>query len=170
MAANKYVALVAGKLQEIFGTVTSAGVGNANQIVALDSTGHLDPTVLPVGLGLDTLSVISSENLAAGDLVNVYNNAAVLNVRKADATADKEANGYVIAASTSPAANTVYFGGLDAFQTGFTPGDRLFLSATTPGKATATAASVSGNYSQQVGFAVGATAFQFDPQERVLIA
>lgn len=169
MAANKYIALVAGKFQEVFGLVTSAGVGDANKIVALDSTGHLDLTVLPVGVGPDTQSIVTSENLAAGDLVNVYNNAGVLNARKADATADKEANGFVIASSTTPAANTVYFNGLDAFQTGFTPGDRLFLSATTPGKASATPATGTGQYSQQVGFAVGATSFQFDPQERVLV-
>lgn len=169
MAANKYVALVSGKLQEVFGLVTSAGVADANKIVALDSTGHLDVTVLPTGVGPDTLSVITSENLAAGDLVNVYNNAGALNARKADATADKEANGFVIVGSTSPAANTVYFTGLDAFQSGFTPGDRLFLSAVTPGKASATPPSAAGQYSQQVGFAVSASTLQFDPQERVLI-
>ena len=68
MAANKYVALITGKLQEVFATIISAGVANANQIPALDATGRLDTSVMPVGISAEVITVIASENIAAGAL------------------------------------------------------------------------------------------------------
>ncbi len=69
MAANKYISLVAGKLKEIFGQVTSSGVGDADKIVALDATGKIDISLLPPGVGAEVVVAISSENLGAGDFV-----------------------------------------------------------------------------------------------------
>ena len=47
MAANKYLALVSGKIKEIFASVT----GTANAIPAGDATGRLDISWLPIGVG-----------------------------------------------------------------------------------------------------------------------
>jgi hypothetical protein len=72
---------------------------DAGKIPALDGGGKFDSTMMPAGLGSDSKAVLASEAIAAGSLVDVYNNAGTLNVRKADATASgKEANGFCNAA------------------------------------------------------------------------
>jgi hypothetical protein len=148
---------------------TSAGAGDSGKLPALDAAGKLDTSFMPTGIGADTSSIVSSENLAAGDLVNIWNNAAVANVRKADATvAGKEAHGFVLAAVTAPAAATVYFEGSNTGVTGLTPGPQ-FLSATA-GLCTATAPSAAGNVVQRVGFATSATNMNFQSQTPVVLA
>lgn len=168
--ANKYLALVAGKLKEIAAIVTSAGAGDAGKIPALDGSGKLDSTLMPTGVGADTASIASSENLAAGDLVNVWNDSGTVKVRKADATAEgKEVTGFVLAGVTSPANATVYFGGQLTGLSGLTPGARQYLS-TTPGARTETAPSTAGNVVQCVGIAISATAISFELAEPVTLA
>ena len=148
---------------------TSAGAGDSGKLPALDAAGKLDNSFMPTGIGADTSSIVSSENLAAGDLVNIWNNTGTANVRKADATvAGKEAHGFVLAAVTSPAAATVYFEGSNTGVTGLTPGPQ-FLSATA-GLCTATAPSASGNVVQRVGFATSATNMNFQSQTPVVLA
>jgi hypothetical protein len=140
---------------------TSAGAGDAGKVPLLDAAGRFDTTMLPVGVGPDTASIVASENLAAGDLVNVWNNASAFNVRKADgSTAGKEAHGFVLAGVSSAASATVYFEGSNTQCTGLTAGIQ-FLSATTPGKTTTTAPSTAGQVAQVVGFATSATTLNF---------
>ena len=107
MAGNKYLTNNAGTITEVASLQSSAGAGDAGKIPALDAAGRLDNSMMPSGIGADTASVTSSENLAAGDLVNIWNSTGA-KVRKADATtAGKEAHGFVLSAVTSPAAATV---------------------------------------------------------------
>jgi hypothetical protein len=148
---------------------TSAGAGDAGKIVQLDAAGRIDSTMMPVGIGADTASIVTSENLASGDLVNIYNNAGTPTARKADATAEgKEACGFVLAATTSPAAATVYFEGRVTGLSGLTPGALQFL-ATTAGARTETVPSATGNVIQQVGRAVTATTLDFEPQQPITL-
>lgn len=147
---------------------TSAGAGDAGKVVALDGSGRIDSTMMPVGIGADTAVIQASENLAAGDLVNVWNSAGA-KVRKADATsAGKEAHGFVLAAVTAGQNATVYFEGTNTGVSGQTAGP-VFLS-TTPGVATSTPPSAAGNVVQRVGFAIGATAINFTAGEPVVLA
>lgn len=140
---------------------SSAGAGDAGKIPALDGGGKLDNSFLPTGIGADTATVTASEALAAGNLVNVYNNAGTANVRKADGTTSgKEAHGFVLAAVSSSASATVYFEGTNNQVTGLTPGPQ-FLSGTTAGLCSATAATGTGKTSQVVGFATSATSMNF---------
>ena len=112
MAAKKFIRLVGGVLTEIFGVQTSAGAANAGDLVSLDDSGRIDGSMMPVGIGADTSNVVASEALAAGDFVNVWNDAGAFKVRKADATtAGKEAHGFVLAAVASAGTATVYFEG-----------------------------------------------------------
>lgn len=152
-------------------SITNATVASAaGKLVKLDGSGKLDPTVLPTGLGPDTASIVASEALSAGDLVNVWNNAGTANVRKADAsTSGKEAHGFVLAAVSSGASATVYFEGTDTQMTGLTPGVQ-YLSATTPGKPSNTAPSTAGQSVQRVGFAYSATAMNFDADSPIVLA
>lgn len=72
--ADKAIQLVSGKLTQVEATVVSTGVGEAGDLVALDSTGKLDVSVLPTGLGPSVKLILASENIGAGKYVNIYDN------------------------------------------------------------------------------------------------
>lgn len=169
MAASKFLALVSGRIKEIVATVTSAGVADDGKIVALDATGRLDSSVLPVGIGAETKQIQASENLNAGDLVNIWNSGGQFRVRKADATTSgKEASGFVLSAVTSGQNATVYLEGTVTGLGGLLPG-RMYLS-TTPGSATSTPPSGSGNVVQYIGNAVSTTEISFESTDGVILA
>ena len=148
---------------------TSAGAGDSGKLTALDSSGKLDTSFMPVGIAADTASIATSETLAAGDLVNIWNNSSAANVRKADATtAGKEAHGFVLSAFTHPTTAIVYFEGSNTAKTGLTPG-KQFLS-TTAGGSTVTAPSGSGNVVQVVGFATSATVLNMQSMTPLVLA
>lgn len=148
--------------------VGSAGAVDSGKVVALDAAGRIDITAMPVGVGADTGTVTTSEALAAGDLVNIWNSSGA-RARKADATtAGKEAHGFVLAAFGSGVPATVYFEGTNTAVTGLTPGPQ-FLN-TTAGAASSTAPSGSGNVVQRVGVAVSATAFNFQLNSPIVLA
>ena len=191
--AQKVITNNAGQLQEVASISTSAGAADAGKIIATNASGQidvsflnttvssspnklvmtgadgrLDISVLPVGVGADTAVINASEALAAGDLVNIWSNSGTANVRKADAsTAGKEAHGFVLAAVASGQPATVYFEGTNTQMTGLTPG-RQYLS-TTPGKTSATAPTGSGQVVQVVGFAVSATAMNFQSNPPIVL-
>lgn len=149
-------------------TITSAGAGDTGKIPQLDSSGRIDLTVLPIGVGADTAIITTTEAIASGDFVNVWNSTGA-KVRKADATvAGKEAHGFVLVGVGSGASATVYFEGTNTAVTGQTPGN-VFL-ATTAGLATATAPSAAGNVVQRIGMAVSATAINFQSQPPITLA
>jgi len=169
MAAKKFIRLVGGVLTEIFGVQTSAGAANAGDLVSLDDSGRIDGSMMPVGIGADTSNVVASEALAAGDFVNVWNDAGAFKVRKADATtAGKEAHGFVLAAVASAGTATVYFEGTNTQVSGQTPG--IVYLQTTAGQGGATVPSASGNVVQRLGVAVSATAVSFEAQPPVTLA
>ena len=168
--AQKFLRMLAGVIAELEGLVTSAGAGDAGKIPALDATGKLDNSLMPVGIGADSKILVASENLAAGDLVNVWNDSGTAKARKADATvAGKEANGFVLAAVTLGQNATVYFDGTDTQLSGLTPGAVYYL-ATTAGGVTTTPPSGSGNVVQRVGRALSATELTFEPGEPITLA
>lgn len=168
MAGNKYIKNLNGTLTEQAATQVG-GVSYANQIPALDSTGRLADTMMPVGVVPEVVSLPTSENLTAGDFVNIYNNSGTATARKADATtAGKEAYGFVLATTTSPNTALVYTEGMNTQVVGATPG-LVFLS-TTAGGFTSTAPSSAGNSVQRLGVATSATTINFEPQQPITLA
>lgn len=166
--ADKYLYNNAGQITEKAAVQSSAGAGDAGKIPALDASGKFDTTMMPTGMGADTASITTSEALNAGDFVNIWNSTGA-KARKADATvAGKEAHGFVLAAVLSGAQATVYFEGSNTGVTGQTPGP-VFLS-TTPGQAASAAPSGSGNVVQRVGFAISATAINFQSLSPIVLA
>lgn len=160
--ADKPLQLVSGLVTEVEAKIASAGAGDSGKIVALDSTGRIDTSMMPVGIGADTKSILASENLAAGDFVNIYNNAGTANCRKADATvasAGEQAHGFVLNNVTSGQNATVYFEGPNTAVTGLTAGVTYVLSHSTPGGvvALASASTTAGHILQVVGVATSAT-------------
>lgn len=148
---------------------TSAGAADAGKIPQLDGAGRLSATMMPAGFGDDVKIIVASEALAAGDLVNVWNDAGVAKVRKADATTSgKEAHGFVLSVAASGASASVYFEGANTACAGLTPGVQFL--ATTAGRTTSTAPSGAGNLVQRVGFAVSATEINLQIQDPVVLA
>jgi len=184
MATAKFIKNNAGVLAEESAVTTSAGAGDSGKIPALNTSGVLDSSIvdssatsaadkvvkmdgtgrialgmLPVGVGADTVAMTTSEAIAGGDLVNIWDNSGA-KVRKADATiAGKEAHGFVLVGAASGATVDVYFEGSNTAMTGLVAGKR-YLS-TTAGTSTATAPSGTGNVVQIVGFATGTTSMNF---------
>jgi hypothetical protein len=169
--ADKFVYLGTSGLTEKQATTTSTGVTDAGKIVALGGDGLLDISVMPVGIGADTRVAVAGENLNAGDLVNLYNNAGVITARKADATGGiaKQADGFVISAVTSGQNATVYFDGTITGLSGLTPGAIYYLS-TTAGGITTTIPTTATYIAQSVGKALSATELTFEPGEPIVRA
>lgn len=164
MATNRFITLVSGVQRFVTAISTSAGAGDANKIVATGSNGRLDSSLMPVGIGAATAMVPASENLAAGDFVNIWNDAGTRRCRKADASNNRPAHGFVTAAVVSGNDAAVFQQGENAELSGLTPGTLMFLS-TTAGLATETAPSTAGQIIQSLGYALSATSilFEFDP-------
>lgn len=156
-----FVAVVAGKLKVLFGVVTSAGAGDAGKYIQTDAGGKIDNSLLPSGIGVNQVVVPSSENLAAGDFINLYSNATVLTARKADNSNARAAWGYVEAAVTSPANATVKrLNTTNASRTGLTASSEYWLGTagsviSTPLDATDTANA--GKVIQYLGIAKSTT-------------
>lgn len=149
--------LIVGIATEVLGIQTSAGAGNAGDVAVLDDNGRFDTSMMPAGFGAETKSITASEALAAGDFVNIWNSTGV-KVRKADATnIAKKAHGYVLAAVSSSATATVYYGNLNNQLTGKTIGANQWLSETTPGATQETAPSAAGSICQLLGVADATT-------------
>lgn len=188
MAAPRFLALIAGRVKQVIAIATSAGVGDAekipstnasgvldptllnaattgnNKVLMTKSDGTLDPAVMPAGVGASVTNIICSESLAAGNVVNIWNDGGTEKVRKADATTvGKEVHGYVNAAYTSGDSAAVYASDKITGLSGKTAGARQYLS-TTPGVLTQTAPTAVGNISQCVGVAHNATSVRFAPE------
>lgn len=166
--AAKYLKNNSGQLAEVEATVTSAGAGDAGKIVALDAAGNLDITVMPTGIGAQTIALECSETLTAGNLINIYDASGTPKCRKADCSNGRRAHGFVLSGFTSATTATVY---LDDSLTGLsslTVGVPYYLSTT--GGASATAPSTSGYISQEIGVAVNATTISFEPQQPITLA
>ncbi len=197
MAAPRFLASVLGRIKMIATIATSVGSADAekvpstnaagvldpsllnaaatgaNKIPILDASGRLDPTTMPAGIGQDAKTMAASEALAAGNIVNVWNDASTAKARKADATAEgKEGVGFVLAAVASAANATVFFEGRITGLSGLTGGARYYLSAATPGALVLAAnlPTAAGSVIQYIGTAVSPTELDFEPGEPVTIA
>lgn len=167
----KYLGLIAGRMKEIAGIAVSTGASDAGKIVQLDGAGRLDNSVMPTGIGADTKSIVTSEAVAASNIVNVWSDGGTAKVRKADATTTgKECIGFVLAGAASGANATVYFEGTISGLSGLIPGARYYVSAATPGTVTNTPPSAAGNVVQYVGTAISATELSFEPDDAIELA
>ena len=152
---GKFLNLESGKKKLDQAINASTGAGDASKIIRTDSTGRIDSSLLPVGIGADTLSIEASETLAAGDFVNIFDDSGTAKVRKADATNSRDANGFILSGVTSGNNVDVYFEGTNTQLSGMTIGARQYLDAT--GSVTETPNTTSGQIHQYLGKASSAT-------------
>lgn len=171
-AANTYLDIdSATGIPKRITAADAGGSGHENQIPQLDSSGRLATSMMPTGIGAETVTCPASENLAGGDLVNLWSDAGTLKARKADASAvnaGKRADGFVLAAVTSPANATVYLEGSITGLSSLTIGSVYFLSGTAAGGTTTTPPSTTGYLIQRVGRAISETEMTFEPQMLVI--
>lgn len=167
MAAQKFLNIINGLITQIQAIATSAGSGDEGKIPALDANGRLDVTFMPADIGAENAVIAATEDLTAGDFVEIYISSGV-KTRKADADGNKRAHGYVLAAVTSGQNATVYTDGKNTGVSGMTPGSPVWLSATAGGW-THTPPSGSGNLVQKLGVAVSATQINVDICEPVVL-
>jgi hypothetical protein len=107
-----------------------------------------------------------SEALDAGDLINIYNDGGA-KARKADASLNYTAVGYVLEVYSLEEIATVYLSGIITGLTGLTPGAKQYLSTT--GDITETAPTTTGYIVHEVGTALSATTMIFEPQQTILL-
>jgi len=167
MAAPKYLKQASGSIEEV-ATATTGGAPDAEKIPSLDVNGRLTQAMMPVGMGPEVKIIEASEALGAGDFVNIWDDSGTLKVRLADASADKPAHGYVLAAVDSDASATVYCDGINDQLSGMSGGPIMYLSGSTPGAPTATPPSTSGYYVQRLGTRLSATELAFVPDLTVI--
>jgi len=128
MAAQGFLARVAGRTKQLFGIQSSAGAGDAGKLISADAGGKLDPSFLPTGIGANSVAVPSTEALSAGDFVNLFDNAGVLSMRLADNSNGREAWGYVKTSVSIAATGTAFrLNTVNANLTGLTAGDDYWL-------------------------------------------
>jgi hypothetical protein len=161
MAAEKYVKidLTTGRLTQQQ-AVDVGGSGNAGKIVALNSAGFVDPTMLTdSGGGGSTINVIADVNLSPGDWVNIFYTSSQRRARKATATdATIPAHAFVQDTISATSSGLAYLDTINPYcvrgsLTTSDIGKRVFLS-TTGGSYTLTPPSTTGNLIQVLGVIV----------------
>ncbi|WP_027853859.1 hypothetical protein [Marinobacterium litorale] len=159
--AQGFLARVAGKTKQVFAITSSAGAGDTGKIPALDGSGRLDQSFMPVGIGADTVQATASEALSAGDFVNFHDDVGTFSVRLADNSNGRQADGYVTASVSLSGTATVYpLDGVNASMTGLTAGTRYYLGTAGDVLATPldeTAGGNVGKISQYLGYAKSTT-------------
>ncbi len=166
---NKTITIVRG--QE--GTVASDKNIIGKQYVMIQSfTAKLYYDIInALGSG-STITATASEDLSAGDFVNLYLDTSVLKVRKAVAnpstvcTQVYEAHGFITNNVTNGNTVTVYLSGINNALTGLTIGRDYYLS-NTAGVATSTLPDVPQAIYQKVGKALSPTSIYFAPSDLI---
>ncbi|CAG5002029.1 hypothetical protein DYBT9275_02789 [Dyadobacter sp. CECT 9275] len=167
----KFLQNNAGTIREVAGLSTSAGSGDANKIIETNSAGKLDESFLPAGVGKGSRAYTASENISAGDFVNIHEVTGAPRIRKADATGiGKRAHGYVTAAINSSASGTVFFDDINPSLSGLTIGEEYFLSDTDAGKVTTSIPSGAGKICQKIGYALSTTEIQATIEQPIVLA
>ncbi len=166
---DKYLGLVSGVETEVVATVTGGTVAQDGKIVALDTSGRLDPSIMPVGVVADTHNATAFESLSsASPFVYIRSDGQVANASAA--TGGNPTIGFVLANVAAAAQALVYFEGRVTGLSGLTVGARYYLSDATPGGLTATPVTGAGKLHQYLGRAVSATTLSFEPDNHILRA
>lgn len=163
----KYLENNGGQYREVQPVTTSVGAGDAGKIAQLDNTGKWDITLMPSGIGVPTVALTASETLAAGDLINIWNNGGTANARKADCSNNRRAHGYVLSGASSGTTATVYVQDNLTGLSGLTPGVPYYLSTT--GSYSATSPTTAGFISQEIGTAISTTVISFIPKQPITL-
>lgn len=164
----RFIDVINGVLTQLVPINSSAGVGDAHKVPQTGSDGRLDASLMPATMATQAKTFPASEDLTAGDLVNVWDSSSTLKVRKADGPLGRLAVGYVASGFLTGATATVFVEGINTQVSGLVPG-LCWLDAA--GAVTQTPpATGSGGVSQIVGTALSATELEFEANDPVYLA
>jgi hypothetical protein len=163
--SDKFLKLVSGQRSEGQSTDSSS----VDAIPALDATGRLNVNMMPDGIEPEILTLPTSENLAAGDFVNIYNATGTLTARKADASNNRSVDGFVLAVTSSPANAAVYLAGNNTAVSGRTVGAEQWLSTNGALCEVGGLPTGAGKIIQKIGRAVSATEVTVEPDDPILL-
>ena len=169
MAVKKYLNLANGKRVLNKAKDVSAGAADAGEIVALGADGKIDLSMIP---NIDVTSIVSFEDLAAGDYVNLFLDGGVVKARKADNSNNRPVHGYINDTVVAPAAVNVYFEGANANLSGLTIGARQYLGTvggTIETPLDPTNPTDDGKLHQLLGVAISATEVNTDIQDCIVL-
>lgn len=146
-------------LQQLQGALTDFCGITAQQS---DFWAQLTPEMTLFPQNLSRFYPLVSENIAAGAMVNLYNNAGTINARNANATNNtKPCHGFAPSPILAGSNGEVdLFNGLCGSIVGLTPGTRYFLD-TANGLITNVAPVAAGNIEQAIGLALSANRLYF---------
>ena len=169
MAIQKFLTHSAGNITEVAAIDESAGSGDAGKLIAVGADGYIDDSFLK-----QTPAVVmtASEDIAAGDLINIWSDAGTPKVRKAtNAAVGTRADGYANAGILEDASGTVILGeGVITGLSSLTPGARYYLGTGGSRVLAASLPTSTGNISQQIGVAKSATELAINIQEPIVLA
>lgn len=163
--STRYLSLIDGLITEVEASSISSGEIDAGKIVALDESGRLDQTMMPVGIGADTLTAPASEDLSGGDFVYIKEDGTVA---KASALSNS-AVGFILAGAFVGETVLVYFEGRNTSLSGLVIGSRYYLSETS-GTATNVPVSGAGKKHQYLGNAITQNTLNFEAADYVVLA
>lgn len=108
MAAPRYIADSSGLLTEI-AAVQTGGSGNADRIPALNATtGLLDITMMPVGIGAEVTTCVTVSGCSAGHFMYFYDLPGLRTDKAIATSATTAAMGFVLSTFAALASATVY--------------------------------------------------------------
>lgn len=158
--------LIDGSTKFVSAITSSQGATDKNKIVATDGNGKLDLSLMPSGLDVATFNAAVSENLSAGDFINIFDDGGTRKVRKADADNNRPAHGFVLSAVAANEQGLIYTKGTNTALTGLSLGSNYYLS-NIPGKSASTPVVEnnelkSGSLYQELGTAIAANSLEFE--------
>ena len=152
MPGEKFIQMTTGGNFTEKRGVQTGGSSNANKIAALDSAGKIANTMLPDGIGQDTVVIQASEALSAGQFINIWQSGSDTRVRRASASSTiTRADGFVKEDVASGSDATIFISGINTNVEGsINVGGKVFLSAT-PGQGRAVPPTSVNNIAQYLG-------------------
>ncbi len=150
MTGNKYLSINSNlDIQEMVSVQASSGGTDAGKIVALNSAGFIDSSMLPF---VDTVEMTASEAISGGDFINIFL-ATTAKIRKANAGTPLRAHAFCNAPINSGSPGAIEMtGGINTGLSSLTIGAEYWLD-TTAGLITKTPSLTTGQILQPLGVA-----------------
>jgi len=164
MADGKFLSLENGRKKLKQAINQSTGASDADKIIRTDASGKIDRSFIP---DLDISVLEASENVSAGDFLNIFDDGGVAKVRLADASNDRRAHGFAGETVTVGGNVTVLREGTNADLSGLAIAVRYYLD--TVGQVTSTPKTAMGEIHQYLGTAESAVAINIEITDEIVI-
>ena len=158
-SGNTFLSLALDGTKQLLSAI-SAFTGNANEVVATDGSGLLDPSLFPPGIAAKTVSATAVGTITVGAFVEFFDNAGTPSVRLADDSLGIPANGFALVAIPDTTVGTVFLSGSNTAVTGLTAGEKYYLAAA-GGLDQSPNVTTNGDVVQLIGTAISATEICF---------